>query len=446
MNDSACTVFLGLIQLAVCIMPIFVCLEPKYGSRENIAAVSGYLWVIMISIQALFSIEPSVFFVFRCIYSCLFFLVLLIFFQGSMMQKAFLYISAGLFAVLATSLNEFAVWMLRRQVDLSYGQVRVIVSLVTACGYYVLVQFWLKNRVNKLFHQLSMKNAALLVVFPSIFLGILFIGVNTIFSTSTLFQRGIEDILFFLTLCVMIMVLYIMILSSILEIMDKRQTEEELQFARQLIAQQREHYNQTLDYMEQVRIIKHDFRHHIHALLHMDKEQQTRYLQNLQKELDAAVETVFCRNQAVNGLVKEYAARAEREGITFSAQMDLSAHVPVDDLTLCIVIGNLLENAMEACRRMKEKGFIRLQARWIEDHLMMLVENSYSGQIRQNGEKLLSSKKDGGLGLLSIRRILNQPGDEFDVDYDGKVFTAMVKIVDRTQAQVYNKVAEPQHI
>ena len=269
-----------------------------------------------------------------------------------------------------------------------------------------------------------MKNAALLVVFPSIFLGILFIGVNTIFSTSTLFQRGIEDILFFLTLCVMIMVLYIMILSSILEIMDKRQTEEELQFARQLIAQQREHYNQTLDYMEQVRIIKHDFRHHIHALLHMDKEQQTRYLQNLQKELDAAVETVFCRNQAVNGLVKEYAARAEREGITFSAQMDLSAHVPVDDLTLCIVIGNLLENAMEACRRM----------------------NSYSGQIRQNGEKLLSSKKDGGLGLLSIRRILNQPGDEFDVDYDGKVFTAMVKIVDRTQAQVYNKVAEPQHI
>ena len=119
-----------------------------------------------------------------------------------MMQKAFLYISAGLFAVLATSLNEFAVWMLRRQVDLSYGQVRVIVSLVTACGYYVLVQFWLKNRVNRLFHQLSMKNAALLVVFPSIFLGILFIGVNTIFSTSTLFQRGIEDILFFLTLCV----------------------------------------------------------------------------------------------------------------------------------------------------------------------------------------------------------------------------------------------------
>ena len=34
-------------------------------------------------------------------------------------------------------------------------------------------------------------------------------------------------------------------------------------------------------------------------------------------------------------------------------------------------------------------------------------------------------------GILSIKRILNQPGDEFDVDYNDTTFTAMVKIVDR---------------
>ena len=78
--------------------------------------------------------------------------------------------------------------------------------------------------------------------------------------------------LFYLALCIMILVLYVLILSSTLEIMCRRRTEEELQFARQLISQQREHYNQTLDYIEQVRIIKHDFRHHIHALLNMDGE------------------------------------------------------------------------------------------------------------------------------------------------------------------------------
>ena len=43
MNDAACTVFVNLINLAVRMMPIFVCLEPKHRDRENIAAISVYL-------------------------------------------------------------------------------------------------------------------------------------------------------------------------------------------------------------------------------------------------------------------------------------------------------------------------------------------------------------------------------------------------------------------
>ena len=140
------------------------------------------------------------------------------------------------------------------------------------------------------------------------------------------------------------------------------------------------------------------------------------------------------QNQAVNGLLQEYAARARQDGVEFTARVDLSAHVPVDDLTLCIVTGNLLENALEACRRLTGPRFILVQARWLDDHLMMLVENSYNGQIKKNGSRILSSKRDGGLGILSIKRILNQPGDEFDVDYNDTTFTAMVKIVDRALA------------
>ncbi|MGN0372187.1 MAG: GHKL domain-containing protein [Enterocloster sp.] len=431
MNDFACGLFLNLIYMSVCMMPIFVCLEPQYGSRENIAAASCYLWVIMVSAEALLHVSHDIFFAVRGIFIFLFFVVLFIFFRGDLIKKAFLYSSAGLFVLLGTSLNELAVWIFRGKGGLTDSQIRVIVSFGAACGYYIMVRFWLKDRVNRLFEQLSVRNAALLFSFPSAFLLVLFIGSHTVFSSDTLLQRGPGDILFFLCLCAMILVLYIMTLNTTLEILDRKKTEEELQFARQLIAKQREHYNQTLDYMEQVRIIRHDFRHHVHALLHMDKEEERRYLRKLQEELDTAAETAFCQNQAVNGLLNEYAARAEKAQISFSAQLDLSSHVPVDDLTLCIVIGNLLENAMEACGRMKDGKFIRLQARWTEDHLMMLVENSYCGQIRQRDGKLLSSKKDGGLGILSIRRILNQPGDEFDMDYDGSVFTSMVKIVAR---------------
>ena len=435
MNDNACTIFLNLINLAVRMMPIFVCLEPKHRNRENIAAVSAYLWVIMVSMQSLFHIPQEIFFVFQGIFSCLFFLVLLIFFQGSLLKKAFLYVSAWLFAVLSTSLNEFAAWVLGSRVPLSYGQICVLVSLVSAAGVCLFVRFWLRDAVDRLFSQLSTRSCSLLLTYPCVSLVVLAIGTNSIFSPRSLASRGIQDILFFMALCAMILILYVMILGNTLEITCRRKTEEELQFARQLIGKQREHYNQTLDYIEQVRIIKHDFRHHIHALQNMEKEEQDRYLKNLKEELDRTAQMVFCQNQAVNGLLQEYAARARQEDITFEARADLSAHVPVDDLTLCIVIGNLLENAFEACRRISGARFIRVQARWMDDHLMMMVENSYNGQITQRGGKILSSKKDGGLGMLSIRRILNHPGDEFDVDYDGTTFTAMVKIVDRAMAE-----------
>ncbi len=430
MNDEACSIFLDLINLAVRMMPIFVCLEPKRKNKENIAAVSAYLWVLMISAQSLLRIGSEAFFLFQGLFSCLFFLVLLVFFKGGLIRKAFLYVSAWMFAVLCAPLYRFAAWALATRSGLTYGQICVIVSLGLAAGFCLLVRFWLRGAVEQLFAQLSSRSCSLLLTYPSISLVILFIGGNTIFSPPSLEARGIEDMLFFLALCAMILVLYVMILNNTLEIVGRRRSEEELRFARQLIGKQREHYNQTLDYIEQVRIIKHDFRHHIHALLHMEKEEQTRYLQNLQQELDTAAEMVFCQNQSVNGLLQEYAARARQNGVEFTACLDLSARVPVDDLTLCVVIGNLLENALEACNRFEGRRFVHVQARWMEDHMMMMVENSYNGQIRQSGGKILSSKKDGGLGMMSIRRILNRPGDEFDVCYNENTFTAMVKIWD----------------
>ena len=79
MNDNACTIILNLINMAVRMMPIFVCMEPKHKNKENIAAVSAYLWVLMVSMESVFHIDPRAFLTFRGLFSCLFFLVLLVF-------------------------------------------------------------------------------------------------------------------------------------------------------------------------------------------------------------------------------------------------------------------------------------------------------------------------------------------------------------------------------
>uniref|UniRef100_UPI000ABD4555 hypothetical protein n=1 Tax=Clostridium sp. NkU-1 TaxID=1095009 RepID=UPI000ABD4555 len=218
MNEAACNVVLNLINLAVRMMPIFVCLEPKRKNRENIAAISAYLWVIMVSLQSLFPIREPVFLMVQWIFSCLFFFFCSsYFFNGELMKKVFLYLSAWLFAVLSMSLNEFAASVLGRSIFLSYGQICVIVSLLSACGFYIFVRCWLKDMTSQLFIQLSKRSNLLLTAYPAISLAISLFGTSTIFSRESLTKRGFEDVVFYLAFCTMILVLYVMILASTLE-------------------------------------------------------------------------------------------------------------------------------------------------------------------------------------------------------------------------------------
>lgn len=56
----------------------------------------------------------------------------------------------------------------------------------------------------------------------------------------------------------------------------------------------------------------------------------------------------FCENQAADSVVGYYCALAGRAQIPFSAQIDLPARIPVDEIDMCLVLSNLLENALEA--------------------------------------------------------------------------------------------------
>ena len=71
MNREAAAVFLNLIGQGIRMTPIFICLRPKHGQYENIAAFSVYIWVIMVAVQSLFKIPDASFFLFRFPNLCL---------------------------------------------------------------------------------------------------------------------------------------------------------------------------------------------------------------------------------------------------------------------------------------------------------------------------------------------------------------------------------------
>lgn len=397
MNDAACHVFQDLINLSVRMMPIFLCLEPKQKNRETIAACSVYLWAIMIFTQSLFHIPDHIFWIFQGFFHACFSCASGLFPRFCCRKAVFL--SVGMDAGGPFLISESLYSLVLPHMAPSVRRTALHTHFPDQCLALLPVCAFLAEETRRqIFGSLSARFCLLVAAYPALFLFIQLIGERALFPYGIPSGQSQSLLLFFLVLCVSLLLLYVLTLNSTCPDRKTQADRGRADLCPQMISKQREHYNQTLDYIEQVRIIRHDFRHHIHALLYMDKEQQVKYLKNLQKELETSEQKIFCENQAVNGLIQEYAVRAEKAGISFTARLDLSAHIPIDDLTLCIVIGNLLENAMEASKKMEKDSFIRIQARMDGDHLLMLVENAYNGSIQEKNGNILSSKKDGGSG------------------------------------------------
>ena len=112
-------------------------------------------------------------------------------------------------------------------------------------------------------------------------------------------------------------------------------------------------------------------------------------------------------------MVGYYCALAKREQIPFSVQLDLPECLPVDEIDLCLVLSNLLENALEASlRTAPARRRIELTAYLHGNSLALIqVENTYDGVIREKDGVFLSSKRKGdGVGIQSVRHIAEKSG------------------------------------
>lgn len=119
----------------------------------------------------------------------------------------------------------------------------------------------------------------------------------------------------------------------------------------------------------------------------------------------------------------QYLAARER-GIAFDFQLKIPAELPVAAADLCVVLGNLLDNAQEACQKCAGEKKIRLEMEFAQQHLKIRLENTFAGQLVKDGDgNYKTTKEDAknhGIGLTSVRRCVETYGGEMKLaDTDG---------------------------
>lgn len=187
------------------------------------------------------------------------------------------------------------------------------------------------------------------------------------------------------------------------------------------IAAQKEKADLMLKNQEELRRQRHDLRHHVTVMQQMmqvrDYDALENYLQKISNELPSPQISHYCDNYAVSALLLHYDSLCQQEGIALDIQGNIPASCGViADSDLIVVAGNMLENAVEACRHVKGKKEISLHAGIHGSMLMMKCTNSYNQSLvhLRNGHFLSSKHASYGIGTRSIRSMAEKYHGDVD--------------------------------
>lgn len=164
----------------------------------------------------------------------------------------------------------------------------------------------------------------------------------------------------------------------------------------------------------QMKELKHELSNYIiyAAQLLQNKEYDTLsdYLSQLSNSSLPKVQTIVTGNQVLNAVLNQKIDYAKSLGIHTDFQVRLSQVLTIDDLTLCSLLGNLLNNAIEASKDM-ENAFIHFYMWTDKDRLLIKAENSTMYDVLKKNPYLLTTKKEAdyhGNGMIILKKIVRQ--------------------------------------
>ena len=172
------------------------------------------------------------------------------------------------------------------------------------------------------------------------------------------------------------------------------------------------HYAEVESMYRKMRGWRHDYHNHIQALkAHMELgqyEEADKYLDMLESDLTTVDTVIKTGNVMADAILNSKLTLMKERKIPVDVTAVLPGELPVSGVDLSVLIGNLLDNAMEAQEKLPEgERFVRIYADVIKKQLYIAVTNAMSGRAVKTGNIVLSTKgKDGhGFGILRIDSI-----------------------------------------
>ncbi len=208
---------------------------------------------------------------------------------------------------------------------------------------------------------------------------------------------------------------------------------------RRIAAYQRElietHYQEVETMYKQIRGWRHDYRNHIQMMKVLaangDMEGIKQYLDELDTDLNTVDTVVKTGNAMADAILNSKISLARSKGI----EVKVDAHIPVklrmSELDLCVIIGNLFDNAIDASMALPEgQRLIRVYMDMKNTQLYISFTNfTATKKLSRVGKRFSTTKGDGhGFGLLRIDNIIERLDGYLSRNSEDGAFTTEILI------------------
>lgn len=216
-----------------------------------------------------------------------------------------------------------------------------------------------------------------------------------------------------------------------------KEFKEKSDILNEQIKNQYNHYVELEKYYSEIFRIKHDINNHnniISVLLQNGEYDDLKnYMDKYNKNIiNLDKEVLVCKNKIIDAICLSKRAICKEKGINIKFDIKVPEFINIDDLDLCIIYGNILDNAIEACNRIvdqnKEK-FIDVKSNIVKGYLTIKIVNSKDGvSIKRNGKfiTLKKDKKNHGIGLYSVQKSVDKYSGQVILKDKEEAFTTCI--------------------
>ncbi len=215
-------------------------------------------------------------------------------------------------------------------------------------------------------------------------------------------------------------VLFLFVRRKMYDLIDRRIER----FQSELIENQ---IRETENMYKQVRGWRHDYRNHIQnmkiQLSQRNYDGLDDYLSQLADDLNTVDTVIKTGNVMADAILNSKLSTAQGFNISLNVKANIPEKLVLSDVELCAVMGNLLDNAIEACCTLpEEKRFIRIYIGQLKGQFYLSVQNS-AGKVNKRGNSYLSTKSgEHGYGLFRIDRISKKYGGYINRQNEDGIF------------------------